>query len=72
MTDIKDLIAKIKRMGKDDVFLYGADESLTSVELNALVQRLEKAENDLARERQFICVKCGLREELGTKTEPTF
>ena len=35
-------------------------------------ERLAEAEKTLARERQFICKKCGLRQELGEKTEPSF
>lgn len=37
-----------------------------------LTTEVEKLKSDLDRERQFICRKCGLREELGIKIEPTF
>lgn len=41
-------------------------------ELRCIRKELAEAEKTLAREREFICKKCGLRQELGEKTEPSF
>jgi len=54
----------------DDAVEY-ATASLTR-DLAAEKERRASAEAELARERQFICKKCGLRQELGEKPEVSF
>lgn len=40
--------------------------------VNAVLEYVAESRRELDNERQFICRKCGLRQELGIKTEPTF
>lgn len=45
---------------------FATDAELAA--LDAAIQALKDAD----REREFICRKCGLRQELGVRTEPKF
>ena len=68
------------QLDRDDVAVYSVCEDVVistmihfrDSETEALPEVVRQLRADAERERQFICRKCGLRQELGEKPEVTF
>lgn len=71
---IKPLIEQAREFTDKQPWISGANEFHAADQIASFAAKIrdEAVAAEQALERQFICVKCGLRQELGQKAEVNF